>query len=52
MMSFDRLARLGLLVTQPDALERLARVTAVVIDKTGTLTCGTPTAAQARLRRR
>ena len=37
-----RLARLGLLVTQPDALERLARVTSVVIDKTGTLTCGAP----------
>lgn len=38
-----RLARLGLLVTKPDALERLARVTAVVIDKTGTLTGGAPT---------
>jgi P-type Cu2+ transporter len=37
-----RLARLGLLVTRPDALERLARVDVVVVDKTGTLTCGLP----------
>jgi Cu2+-exporting ATPase len=36
-----RLARQGLLVTRPDALERLARVNAVVVDKTGTLTRGT-----------
>lgn len=35
-----RLARLGLLVTRPDAIERLARVDTVVIDKTGTLTSG------------
>jgi Cu2+-exporting ATPase len=45
-----RLARLGLLVTKPDALERLASVTAVVIDKTGTLTCGTPTVELQSLR--
>jgi P-type Cu2+ transporter len=38
-----RLARLGLLVTRPDALERLARVDVVVVDKTGTLTHGAPT---------
>lgn len=38
-----RLARLGLLVTRPDALERLARVDMVVVDKTGTLTQGIPT---------
>lgn len=37
-----RLARLGLLVTRPDALERLARVAVVVVDKTGTLTGGVP----------
>ncbi|MEP7242059.1 MAG: cation-translocating P-type ATPase [Gammaproteobacteria bacterium] len=35
-----RLARRGLLVTRADALERLARVDAVVLDKTGTLTAG------------
>jgi Cu2+-exporting ATPase len=33
-----RLARLGVLVTRADAIERLARVDTVVIDKTGTLT--------------
>lgn len=37
-----RLARRGLLVTRPDALERLARVDVVVVDKTGTVTGGTP----------
>jgi P-type Cu2+ transporter len=37
-----RLARLGLMVTRPDALERLARVNVVVVDKTGTLTRGIP----------
>jgi P-type Cu2+ transporter len=37
-----RLARLGLLVTRPDALERLARVDLVVVDKTGTVTRGMP----------
>ena len=37
-----RLARRGLLVTRPDALERLARVDVVVVDKTGTVTSGTP----------
>jgi Cu2+-exporting ATPase len=35
-----RLAKLGLLVTRADALERLASVNAVVLDKTGTLTSG------------
>jgi Cu2+-exporting ATPase len=35
-----RLARNGLLVTRADALERLAQVDAVVMDKTGTLTAG------------
>ena len=36
----NRLAGSGLLVTQPDALETLARVDHVVLDKTGTLTEG------------
>ena len=35
-----RLARAGLLVTRADALERLASVDTVVLDKTGTLTAG------------
>jgi P-type Cu2+ transporter len=35
-----RLARLGLLVTRPDAIERLARADTVLLDKTGTLTTG------------
>jgi len=35
-----RLARSGLLVTRADALERLASVDVVVLDKTGTLTSG------------
>jgi len=34
----SRLARLGLLVTRADAIERLARVDTVIFDKTGTLT--------------
>lgn len=37
-----RLARLGLLVTRADAIERLAHVDTLVLDKTGTLTTGTP----------
>jgi P-type Cu2+ transporter len=36
----SRLARFGLLVTRVDALERLARVDSVIVDKTGTLTAG------------
>ncbi len=35
-----RLARSGLLITRADALERLANVDTVVLDKTGTLTSG------------
>jgi len=35
-----RLARAGLLVTRPDALEKLARADRVLFDKTGTLTRG------------
>jgi Cu2+-exporting ATPase len=33
-----RLARLGVLVTRADAIERLARIDTVMLDKTGTLT--------------
>jgi len=35
-----RLTRSGVLVTRPDAIERLARVDTVMFDKTGTLTSG------------
>ncbi len=38
------LARLGVLAVKPDALQRLARVSDVVFDKTGTLSTGHPTA--------
>lgn len=34
------LAKMGLLATRPDALDRMARVTDMVLDKTGTLTDG------------
>ena len=46
-----RLARQGLLVTRPDALERLAQVDVVVVDKTGTLTTGTPVVELKGIRR-
>lgn len=36
------LARIGVLATRPDALQRLATATDVVFDKTGTLTDGQP----------
>ncbi len=36
----SRLARTGLLVTRPDALEKFARADHVILDKTGTLTRG------------
>jgi Cu2+-exporting ATPase len=38
--SMLRLSRVGILVTRADAVERLARVDTVVLDKTGTLTAG------------
>lgn len=38
-----RIAKTGLLVTRADALERLASIDTVVLDKTGTLTSGAPT---------
>ncbi len=40
----SRLARMGMLVVKPEAIERLALVDTVVLDKTGTLTEGTPVA--------
>jgi Cu2+-exporting ATPase len=39
----DALARRGVLVLGADALARLASVDTVLLDKTGTLTCGKPT---------
>jgi Cu+-exporting ATPase len=42
MVSVGRGARDGILVKNAEALERLARVTTVVMDKTGTLTEGRP----------
>ncbi|MEZ5487913.1 MAG: cation-translocating P-type ATPase [Steroidobacteraceae bacterium] len=36
----SRLARLGVLVTRPDAIEGLAQADTVMLDKTGTLTTG------------
>ncbi|HEY6922910.1 MAG TPA: cation-translocating P-type ATPase [Steroidobacteraceae bacterium] len=44
-----RLARLGVLVTRSGALERLADVDEVVLDKTGTLTRGMPTVELRRI---
>lgn len=44
-----RLAKLGLLVTTPDALERLAKIDTVVLDKTGTLTTGAACVAEVEM---
>jgi P-type Cu2+ transporter len=44
-----RLARMGLLVTRADALERLGLIDAVVLDKTGTLTSGSPGIVEMKL---
>jgi P-type Cu2+ transporter len=44
-----RLSRLGMLVTRSDAIERLASVNTVVLDKTGTLTASQVAVAQVRL---
>jgi Cu2+-exporting ATPase len=38
----SRLARIGLLVTRADAIERLSQARLAVFDKTGTLTQGAP----------
>ncbi len=42
VVTVGALFRRGVLVTSPTALERLAEVDRVVLDKTGTLTTGTP----------
>jgi Cu2+-exporting ATPase len=43
------MARQGLLLRHPDAIERLARLDVLFIDKTGTLTAGTPRCRGVRL---
>ena len=42
MVGTGRGAELGILVKTPEALERMQRLDAVVLDKTGTVTAGTP----------
>ena len=42
MAAIGNATRHGILVREGDALERLAAVRRVMLDKTGTLTCGTP----------
>jgi Cu2+-exporting ATPase len=44
-----RLSRAGILVTRSDAIERLARVDTVVLDKTGTLTAGASEVTEVKL---
>ncbi len=44
-----RLTRCGVLVTRPDAIERLARVDTVMFDKTGTLTSGSTSVGEVEL---
>lgn len=44
-----RLARMGVLVTHGDAIERLARIDTVVLDKTGTLTLPTTSITDIKL---
>ena len=46
-----RLAREGILVVQPDALETLARVDRIVLDKTGTLSSGQMAVAGVQMQR-
>jgi Cu2+-exporting ATPase len=45
----SRLARLGVLVTRSDAIEGLAQVDTVLLDKTGTLTTGAARMLEARV---
>lgn len=46
-----RLSKAGMLVTRSDAIERLARIDVVVLDKTGTLTDGASVIADVKLLR-
>ena len=46
-----RLSRAGILVTRSDAIERLARIDTIVLDKTGTLTDGASAIADVKLLR-
>lgn len=46
----SRLARLGVLVTRSDAVEGLAQVDTVILDKTGTLTTGNPRVLETQTR--
>jgi Cu+-exporting ATPase len=48
MVGTGRAAELGILVGNPEALETAHRLTAVVLDKTGTITHGRPTLAGIR----
>ncbi len=41
-MTLGRLARAGILIKSPDVLEKLTQVKSLFLDKTGTLTYGTP----------
>ena len=43
MVGTGRAAELGILISNGDALQRAGRLTAVVLDKTGTITAGRPT---------
>ncbi len=45
-MTLGRLARMGVLVKGPEVLERLAQIQTVFLDKTGTLTFGSPQVVQ------
>ncbi len=45
-----RLARLGVLVTRSDAVEGLAQIDTVILDKTGTLTTGNPRVLETQTR--
>jgi Cu+-exporting ATPase len=42
MVGTGRAAELGILISNGEALEQARRLTAVVLDKTGTITAGTP----------
>ncbi len=42
VLATGRLMKRGVLVKSGDALERLANIDTILLDKTGTLTCGTP----------